>query len=252
MGAAWAAAAAVIGGALLGKKKKAAAPPSAYQTAMGEAAAYRDSAPMFLSTDQQYLPAFADLDNKIALSTADTLAAGELELQRKYAPGFVDLQLELGRRADPNGFATYDELGKQVLANLQQGNSLNAQELQAVQQNTMAAQSARGNLYGSAAGYQDALNTSAAATTRGLQRQGQAMAFLTGADPILGGGISTQYEAPSAKGGMDYGELRNLGNQQNALMMQADQYNASQTNPWMQAIGQIGGTYLGTQMGKDS
>ena len=77
-----------------------------------------------------------------------------------------------------------------------------------------------------------------------------AMAFLTGADPIMGGGFNTQYQAPGAEGGMDYAQLRGMGNQQNALQLQADQFNASQTNPWMQAIGQVGGTYLGAKMAK--
>lgn len=252
MAAAWGlAASALIGAFAGGGSKKKATTLTPYQSAMQEAAAYRDTAPTILSTDQQHLPEFARLDNQIALNSADTLAAGNLDLQRKYAPGYADLQLQLGRQIDPNGAATYDELGKQVLANLRMGNTLNDQERQQVQQNTMAAQSARGNLWGSAAAYEDALNTGHAATARGLQRQNQAMAFLTGADPILGEGIPLNYSAPDS-GGTSYAQLRGFGADQASLQQQAAMSNANATNPWLQAIGQVGGTYLGAKIAKSA
>lgn len=212
-----------------------------------ETAAYRDSQPTLLATDQQYLPQYADLNNQIALRSADTLTAGDLALQQKYGGAYVDLSRDLARRADPNGFAAYETLGQQILSNLQLGDSLGASERQAIEQTTRGAQAARGNLFGSAPAFEEVLNTDLYARQRGQQRRGEAMSFLAGEAP-MSQGISLNYQAPDA-GGADYATLRGFGQNQADAQMRATQFNMSQTNPWLQAVGQIGGQYLGSYAG---
>lgn len=247
--AAWIAAGLVgssLVGGMLGKKKKV-QPPTPYQQAMMETAAYRDSQPTLLATDQQYLPAFADLNNQIALSSADTLTAGDLALQQKYGGAYVDLSRDLAKRADPNGYAAYDTVGQQILANLGMGDSLSDTERQNVQQSTRGAQAARGNLFGSAPAFEEVLNLDTYGRQRGQQRRAEAMQFIAGEAP-MSQGLNLNYQAPDA-GGADYATLRGFGQQQANAQMQATQFNMSQTNPWLQAIGQIGGQYLGSYAG---
>lgn len=212
-----------------------------------ETAAYRDSMPTLLAADKQYLPQFADLDNQIALQSADTLTAGDLALQQKYGGAYVDLSRDLARRADPTGFAAYDTLGQQILSNLQLGDSLSNSERQAIEQSTRGAQAARGNLFGSAPAFEEVMNTDAYGRQRGQQRRAEAMNFLAGEAPISQG-LSLNYQAPDA-GGANYAQLRGFGQQQANATMQATQFNMSQSNPWMQAVGQIGGQYLGGYAG---
>ena len=234
-------------GGLFGSGKKIVA-PTAKQSAQDALAGYQATAPDLLATNQNLLPAFAALDSKVALQTADQMAQGELDLQRKYAPAFIGLSRDLGRQLDPNAFDAYDTLGQQVLANLKLGNTLNPQEMQMVEQSTRAGQAARGNLWGNSAALNEALNVGNAATARGMQRRGEALAFL-GADPVVSQGINLSYDAPTAGGGLDTAGLFSVGQQASQQNLQAQQYNASRTNPWLSALGSIGGAFAGSYAG---
>lgn len=135
----------------------------------------------------------------VAAANADKAAAANLELQKKYGADYIDINKQLLQQADPEGYAARlkeydliqnqignkpntalsDELMAQIQAELGQGATLDPEVAREVEQNTRRGQAARGNVFGTAPAFQEAMNVGTAAENRRTQRQQKALGFLT-------------------------------------------------------------------------
>ena len=115
---------------------------------------------------------------------ADFMAKTMLDVQQKYGKGFVKQRLEELKAADPTGYEVREMLGESAKADLARGTELSPEMARQVTQQERAAQSARGNIYGSAPAAAEAMTLGDAGFRMRQQRLANAASFLSGSTPV--------------------------------------------------------------------
>ena len=123
-------------------------------------------------------------DMKFGGEAADYMAKTMLEVQQKYGKDFVKQRLEELKAADPTGYEVREMLGESAKADLARGTELSPEMARQVTQQERAAQSARGNIYGSAPAAAEAMSLGDAGFRMRQQRLANAASFLSGSTPV--------------------------------------------------------------------
>tara|TARA_S200002703_G_scaffold159632_1_gene173820 strand:- start:2879 stop:3751 length:873 start_codon:yes stop_codon:yes gene_type:complete len=132
---------------------------------------------------------FGDIDQARALlpfvgESADAIASSQLETQQKYGLDFVDQRLKELERSDPIGFQMRKEMGQEIMSQLQDGSDLTDEQRSQVTQSERAAQSARGNIFGSGPAAAEAMSVGNAGFRLQQQRLANAASFISGSTPV--------------------------------------------------------------------
>jgi hypothetical protein len=123
-------------------------------------------------------------DMEFSGEAADFMAKTMLEVQQKYGKDFVKQRLEELKAADPTGYEVREMLGESAKADLARGTELSPDMARQVTQQERAAQSARGNIYGSAPAAAEAMSLGDAGFRMRQQRLANAASFLSGSTPV--------------------------------------------------------------------
>jgi hypothetical protein len=123
-------------------------------------------------------------DMEFGGEAADFMAKTMLEVQQKYGKDFVKQRLEELKAADPTGYEVREMLGESAKADLARGTELSPDMARQVTQQERAAQSARGNIYGSAPAAAEAMSLGDAGFRMRQQRLANAASFLSGSTPV--------------------------------------------------------------------
>ena len=115
---------------------------------------------------------------------ADFMAKSMLEIQQKYGKDFVKQRIEELKAADPTGYEVRQMLGEAAKEDLARGTELSPDMARQVTQQERAAQSARGNIYGSAPAAAEAMSLGDAGFRMRQQRLANAASFLSGTTPV--------------------------------------------------------------------
>lgn len=248
------------------------APPTPTQLAQQAYEAQAQTAPSYLSLNQQMLPGYAQLFTDIQKQQAPQMAQLNLGLQQQYTPGLIDVALNAVKQADPTGFAIREQLGKQVSGDLAAGGALTPEETMRAQQDIRAGQVQRGVGTGWGDVISEASQLNLDQFAREQARQAAARAFMQGRSPLdeFGAvniaGRTVPMESPNVSGfalqPAQTGQLLSTGMQsanmlrqniesQNEAAMQQWQYQqqqANQPNPFLEGL--IGaGTLAATAFG---
>ena len=198
---------------------------------------------------------FGDLDQlgidlEAMRTSSDAIAAMNLDIQQRYGEQMNLEQLKRIKEADPVGYELRQKLAQTTLEELSAGRELGDDAARQVEQSVRGAQSARGNVYGSANIGQEALAKFDAGQRLLTQRMSQAQAY------ALGTPITAQYGAISGaqQGAANFAPMQlQQGIAQNpnagAQAAQFAQSNYStyvqglqnQSNPWMEGLGMVAG-----------
>ena len=198
---------------------------------------------------------FGDLDQmqidlEAMRTSADAIAAMNLDIQQRYGEQMNLEQLKRIKEADPVGYELRQKLAQTTLEELSAGRELGDDAARQVEQSVRGAQSARGNVYGSANIGQEALAKFDAGQRLLTQRMSQAQAY------ALGTPITAQYGAISGaqQGAANFAPMQlqqgiaqnpNAGAQ--AAQFASSNYSTyvqglqNQTNPWMEGLGMVAG-----------
>jgi len=123
-------------------------------------------------------------DMEFGGEAADFMAKTMLDVQQKYGKDFVKQRLEELKAADPTGYQVREMLGESAKADLARGTELSPDMARQVTQQERAAQSARGNIYGSAPAAAEAMSLGDAGFRMRQQRLANAASFLSGSTPV--------------------------------------------------------------------
>ena len=123
-------------------------------------------------------------DMEFGGEAADFMAKTMLDVQQKYGKDFVKQRLEELKAADPTGYEVREMLGESAKADLARGTELSPDMARQVTQQERAAQSARGNIYGSAPAAAEAMSVGDAGFRMRQQRLANAASFLSGSTPV--------------------------------------------------------------------
>lgn len=123
-------------------------------------------------------------DMEFGGEAADFMAKTMLEVQQKYGKDFVKQRIEELKAADPTGYEVREMLGESAKADLARGAELSPDMARQVTQQERAAQSARGNIYGSAPAAAEAMTLGDAGFRMRQQRLANAASFLSGSTPV--------------------------------------------------------------------
>lgn len=145
-----------------------------YKAKEGESLARR------YNLENKWAPKFAGIQDKMAVTSADTMAGGHLNNLNKYGPKYVEAQDSLRRKADPTGARIRDSLGSTIEADLNLGGRLDDSERREIAESVMASQTARGNNRGTAAELEQITETGAASRARKNERMAAAAGFSQG------------------------------------------------------------------------
>jgi hypothetical protein len=115
---------------------------------------------------------------------ADFMAKSMLEIQQKYGKDFVKQRIEELKAADPTGYEVRQMLGEAAKEDLARGTELSPDMARQVTQQERAAQSARGNIFGSAPAAAEAMSLGDAGFRMRQQRLANAASFLSGTTPV--------------------------------------------------------------------
>lgn len=215
---------------------------------------------------------FGDLDQlgidlEAMRTSADAIAAMNLDIQQRYGEQMNLEQLKRIKEADPVGYELRQKLAETTLEELSAGRELGEGAARQVEQSVRGAQAARGNVYGAANIGQEALAKFDAGQRLLTQRMSQAQAY------ALGTPITAQYGAISGaqQGAANFAPMQlqqgiaqnpNAGAQ--AAQFASSNYSTyvqglqNQSNPWMEGLGMVagvaaqgvGGHFAGMAMGK--
>ena len=191
------------------------------------------------------------------------MAQVALDIQGEYGPQFAAQQKEQLLATDPDRYAAQEQLGQQMLSELQAGRELTDQQRQNVEQGVRGAQVARGNVYGPANVAQEALAKFDVGEKLRQQRMGNVQSYLQGM-PIAAQFGQLQGAQQGAAPFMPQQLQPGIGVNPNAgaqgMQFASQNYGtyvrgmANQSNPWMTGLGFVGGAlgggYLG-QIGKN-
>ena len=190
------------------------------------------------------------IDLEAMRTSADAIAAMNLDIQQRYGEQMNLEQLKRIKEADPVGYELRQKLAQTTLEELSAGRELGEDASRQVEQSVRGAQSARGNVYGSANIGQEALAKFDAGQRLLTQRMSQAQAY------ALGTPITAQYGAISGaqQGAANFAPMQlqqgiaqnpNAGAQ--AAQFASSNYSTyvqglqNQTNPWMEGLGMLTG-----------
>ena len=198
---------------------------------------------------------FGDLDQlgidlEAMRTSAEAIAAMNLDIQQRYGEQMNLEQLKRIKEADPVGYELRQKLAQTTLEELSAGRELGEDASRQVEQSVRGAQSARGNVYGSANIGQEALAKFDAGQRLLTQRMSQAQAY------ALGTPITAQYGAISGaqQGAANFAPMQlqqgiaqnpNAGAQ--AAQFASSNYSTyvqglqNQSNPWMEGLGMVAG-----------
>ena len=123
-------------------------------------------------------------DMEFGGEAADFMAKTMLEVQQKYGKDFVKQRIEELKAADPTGYEVRQMLGEAAKEDLARGTELSPDMARQVTQQERAAQSARGNIYGSAPAAAEAMSLGDAGFRMRQQRLANAASFLSGTTPV--------------------------------------------------------------------
>jgi len=123
-------------------------------------------------------------DMEFGGEAADFMAKTMLDVQQRYGKDFVKQRLEELKAADPTGYEVREMLGESAKADLARGTELSPEMARQVTQQERAAQSARGNIYGSAPAAAEAMTLGDAGFRMRQQRLANAASFLSGSTPV--------------------------------------------------------------------
>ena len=203
------------------------------------------------------------IDLEAMRTSADAIAAMNLDIQQRYGEQMNLEQLKRIKEADPVGYELRQQLAQTTLEELSAGRELGESASRQVEQSVRGAQSARGNVYGSANIGQEALAKFDAGQRLLTQRMSQAQAY------ALGTPITAQYGAISGaqQGAANFAPMQlqqgiaqnpNAGAQ--AAQFASSNYSTyvqglqNQSNPWMEGLGMVAGfagsVYGGKAMGQ--
>ena len=121
---------------------------------------------------------------EFGLEAADKMAAGMLDVQKKYGLDFVaqrNLELEA---SDPIGAAVRKKLGEEALAGLERGYELDPGMRREVDQGSLSHMASTGNILGSGSAVQAGERRGDAAFRTYQQRLANAASFLSGSTPV--------------------------------------------------------------------
>ena len=198
---------------------------------------------------------------KVNAETADLTAQSILDIQRKYGGEFNKEALKRLEESDPEGFKARQDLAKQVREDLLLGSSLSPQAQRDVEEYVRGAQAARGNILGNAATAQETMAKFEVGEKLKQQRLANASGY------VLGTPLTAQYQnisgaqnqaapfQPTAyqpgmglnpnAGAQGASFAQGIYGQQSANWNALNNYNANiyanTSNPWMQALGVVGG-----------
>lgn len=190
------------------------------------------------------------IDLEAMRTSADAIAAMNLDIQQRYGEQMNLEQLKRIKEADPVGYELRQKLAQTTLEELSAGRELGEDAARQVEQSVRGAQSARGNVYGSANIGQEALAKFDAGQRLLTQRMSQAQAY------ALGTPITAQYGAISGaqQGAANFAPMQlqqgiaqnpNAGAQ--AAQFASSNYSTyvqglqNQSNPWMEGLGMVAG-----------
>jgi len=142
---------------------------------------YEYKAPDYAASAQAILamqPQFAAQNWNLTQKYAPKQAQLSTDLNKKFAPQNTALMTSLIDQADPEFQAVRSQLGKNALKGLQDGYDLGDDLSNQVNQASRAAQTARGNWYGSAPTADEAFNNAQARINLYNTRQSQGSQFL--------------------------------------------------------------------------
>jgi hypothetical protein len=111
---------------------------------------------------------------------AKTMAGLVMDIQKEYGPQMAQQQKEQLKAIDPDYYAAREGLGRQMLTELQAGRELTDQQRQNVEQSVRGAQTARGNVLGSANVAQEALAKFDVGEKLRQQRMANVQSYLQG------------------------------------------------------------------------
>jgi len=113
----------------------------------------------------------------------DDYAANRLAIEQQFGPAFAEHYASQLNTANPQFMPLYNELGGQLLENLNLGMEMGPALTHEVEQGIRAAQTARGNWMGAAPTAQEAFGVGSSALALYNQRLGQAQNFLNSKQP---------------------------------------------------------------------
>lgn len=190
---------------------------------------------------------------------AKTMAGLVMDIQKEYGPQMAQQQKEQLKAIDPDYYAAREGLGKQMLTELQSGRELTGKQRQNVEQSVRGAQTARGNVLGSANVAQEALAKFDVGEKLRQQRLSNVQGYLQGM-PISAQLGSLAGAQQGAAPFMPQQLQPGVGVAAGATGGQALQHSAStygtyvrgmanQSNPWMTGLGFVGGALGGPLLG---
>jgi len=191
-----------------------------------------------------------EIDLEAMRLSADAIAAMNMDIQQRYGEDMNLEQLKRIKEADPVGWEVRQKLAQTTLDELSAGRELGDAAAAQVEQSVRGAQTARGNIYGSANIGQEALAKFDAGQRLLTQRMSQAQAY------ALGTPITAQYGAISGaqQGAANFAPMQlqqGIAQNPNAAG-QAAQFASSnystyvqglqnQSSPWMEGLGMLSG-----------
>lgn len=202
------------------------------------------------------------------IQSADAYTQAALDELNKYGSQFTQAQLKQLQEADPDGFALRQKLTQQALAGLAQGGGFDPGQKDLLDQNILAGQAQRGNIFGGSAIGQQALieQQMSEALKQGRTANAQSVLGLapvvTPTNPVAAGSAVPAYSMPTglnpnpnaAAGGASFASA--LYGTQGNFNLQSTQLQQNAPNYWMQALGllagaggQAGGALLRSQTG---
>lgn len=190
--------------------------------------------------------------------SARRMAQVALDIQSEYGPQFAAQQKEQLLATDPDRYAAQEQLGQQMLSELQAGRELTDQQRQNVEHGVRGAQVARGNVFGPANVAQEALAKFDVGEKLRQQRIGNVQSYLQGM-PIAAQFGQLQGAQQGAAPFMPQQLQPGLGVNPNAgaqgMQFASQNYGtyvrgmANQSNPWMTGLGFVGGALGGPMLG---
>jgi hypothetical protein len=191
-------------------------------------------------------------------NAAAFLAQLQLDIQKEYGPQMAAQAKEQLKETDPTRYAAQEQLGQQMLSELEAGRDLTDRQQQNVEQGVRGAQSARGNVLGPANIAQEALAKFDVGEKLRQQRVGNVQSYLQGM-PMAAQFSQLQGAQQGAapfmpqqmQGGL--GVNPNAGGQ--AMNFASQNYGSyvrgmgNQSNPWMTGLGFVGGALGGPLLG---
>jgi hypothetical protein len=215
----------------------------------------------------QYEPQFRQLQLQGDIDTAWKMAGANLDLQKEYGTAYTTEARKRLQEMDPEAFMAREMLGKYINDDLALGGQLSPDVAREVEQGVRGAQVSRGQVFGNAAAFQEAMARGSMSENRRQQRMANAQSFAFGSSLANESGNirntqagSTPWASVQAEmwkatdpGQAWQGAAQNQGNQSsfysslNSSLSSIYGTNADMylNNPYLDLAGEMGGAVLG-------